>query len=324
MVRCALGLIAALFAIGACDNGKNHLHPEAGRDAPPPPWWQPELGTVKDWDIQLVDPIDVSATRTMYLLDLWSLVPSAQMLDYGDGMPVTVPIGTNPGTIAELHARGVKVICHVDTGVLDLTAPDAMKFPGYEAMPPDDPDPPASGSVIGWTVDPLTPDVRFLDLNAAGRAMWTKYMFERFDLAKTIGCDGVDAASNEIGITATGFTTLNAADQFSWYDDIAKELHDRELSAGMHNGSTISDLIDHGSEEFDWLLIERCGEDDCSTTRPFIEKRRVVFAVDYETNFDGDPNNEDGLCQRQQQAQISEGLVKDFPPSKNKRRQCQE
>lgn len=306
MVRCALGLVATVFAIGACDNGKMHLHPEAGRDAPPPPWWRPDLGTAKDWDIQLVDPIDVSATRVMYVLDLWSLVPSPQMLDYGDGSPVTVPTGSNAGKIAELKGRGVKVICHVNTGVLDTDDPDAMKFPA---------------AVIGAPLDAADPTLRFLDLRAASRPMWAKYMFERLDLAKTIGCDGVDAAYNDTG-TSAGFG-VQGTDEYSWYADLVKQLHDRELSAGMHNGDTIPDLVDMSADTYDWMLIERCGEIDCTATRPFIEKRRVVFAVDYETDIDGGPNNEDGLCQKQQQAQISEGLVKDFPPSKNKRRQCQ-
>lgn len=308
MVRCALGLVAALLAIGACDNGKHHLHPEAGRDAPPPPWWQPELGTAKDWDIQLSNPIDVSATRTMYVLDLWDLVPAQTTLDYGDGAPVTVPAGANPGTIAELKGRGVKVICHVNTGALDAGEPDAMKFPA---------------AVVGNPLDPADPDLRFLDISMAGRAQWTKYMYERFDLAKSIGCDGVDGAYNDTVSSDTGFT-VSVSEQFSWYADLAKQLHDRELSAGMRNGNTIPDLVDSGADDYDWMIIERCGEfSDCDTSRPFINKRRVVFAIDYDTDIDGSPTNETLICGRQQQAQISEGLIKDVALSKDKRVQCQ-
>lgn len=308
MVRCALGLVATLIAAGACDNGKMHLHPEAGRDAPPPPWWQPELGTAKDWDIQLSNPIDVSATRVMYILDLWSLVPSSMPLDYGDAAPVTVPMGTNAGRIAELHGKGVKVICHVNTGALDTDEPDAAKFPA---------------SAIGKPIDAADPTLVYLDISAAGRAMWTKYMFKRFDLAKSIGCDGVDGAYNDTVSSDTGFT-VSITEQFSWYTDIAKQLHDRELSAGMRNGQTIPDLIDTEADNYDWLVLERCGEyTECDTSRPFINKRRVVFAIDYDTDVDGNPNNETLICGRQQQAQISEGLIKDVALSKNKRFQCQ-
>jgi hypothetical protein len=325
MVRCALGLVATLFAAGACDNGKRHLHPEAGRDAPPPPWWQPQHGTAKDWDIQLVDPIDVSATRTMYVLDLWGLVPAPTMLDYGDGDPVAVPMGANAGKIAELKGRGVKVICHINTGAIALTEPDARKFPGFEAMPPDRPTAPASGSVIGWSVDDDHLDTRYLDITTAGRARWTKYMFERFDLAKQIGCDGVDGAYNDsISEPPNSGFTISVSEQFSWYALVAKELHDRELSAGMRNGATVPDLIDTAADDFDWMIIERCGEyAECDKTRPFINKRRVVFAIDYDVDIDGNPTTEAVVCGRQTQAQISEGLIKDLALSKDKRVPCQ-
>lgn len=326
MVRRALGLAAALLAAGACDNGKRHLHPEAGRDAPPPPWWQPELGTAKDWDIQLVNPIDVSATRTMYVLDLWDLVPAPTMLDYGDGDPVAVPMGENAGKLAELKGRGVKVICHINTGAVDLDEPDARKFPGYEANPPDRPDPVAAGSVIGYSVDANRPRTRLLDLSLAGRAKWTKYMFERFDLAKQIGCDGVDGDHNDsVSLetpTYSGFS-FSVSEQFSWYAELAKQLHDRELSAGMHTANTIPDLVDTTADDFDWMMIERCGEyAECDRARPFINKRRVVFAIDYDVDIDGTPTNETVICGRQQQAQISEGLIKDLALSKDKRVAC--
>src|SRR4051812_19357811 len=115
MSRLAIGL-AATLVFGACDNGKQHLHPEAGRDAPPPPWWRPELGTAKDWDIQLAPPYDVSATRVMYDLDLFALVPAPTTITYSSGPAVTFPMGALAGKLAELKGRGVKVICHVDTG----------------------------------------------------------------------------------------------------------------------------------------------------------------------------------------------------------------
>ena len=308
MVRCSLGLVAALLAAGACDNGKRHLHPEAGRDAPPPPWWQPAAGTVKDWDIQLSNPIDVSATREMYVLDLWDLVPAPTMLDYGDGAPVTVPVGANAGKIAELRGRGVKVICHINTGALDAGEPDAMKFPA---------------AVVGNVIDPMKPDLKYLDISTAGRAQWTKYMYERFDLAKAIGCDGVDGAYNDTASSNTGFT-VTASEQFSWYAALVKQLHDRELSAGMRGGNTIPDLVDTGAQDYDWMIIERCGEfGDCDTARPFLEKRRVVFAIDYDVDVDGDPTDMAFVCGRQSQGQITAGLIKDLALSKDKRIPCQ-
>ena len=94
-------------------------------------------GVARNWDVQSTAPFDLTAPRAMYDLDLWALVPATTMLDYGDGDPVTVPAGVLAGKIAELHARTPRtvVICHVDTGAIRLSDPDARKFPGYEASP---------------------------------------------------------------------------------------------------------------------------------------------------------------------------------------------
>ncbi len=320
-MRIALLGLAGLLGFAGCDDGKHHLHPEAGLDAPPPPWWRPVLGAAKDWDIQLAPPYDVSATRVMYDLDLWAVVPAPTVIDYGDADPVTVPAGALAGKIAELKGRGVKVICHVDTGAIHLTDPDARKFPGYEANPPDDPMPVASGSVIGWKI--ADPNERYLDLRTASRPLWVAKMWKRFDLAKQIGCDGIDSDRNDTISGNTGFPAIGVNEQYSWYAEIVKQLHDRELSAGMRNGQTLPGQVDMFADDFDWMLIERCGEfADCDQTRPFIQLRRVVFAVDYEHDIDGAANSITGMCNRQQAAQISEGLVKDDAISSAMRMQC--
>ena len=319
----SLGL-AGLFcgtALTSCDDGKHHLHPEAGRDAPPPKWWRPVLGTAKDWDIQLAAPYDLSATRTMYDLELWALVPAPTMIDYGDGDPVVVPTGALAGKAAELRARGVKVICHVDTGAIHLTDPDARKFPGFSATPPDRPTVVANGSVVGWSI--IDPNERYLDLRPASRPLWVEKMWKRFDLAKQIGCDGIDGDRNDTISGDTGFPMISPTEQYSWYAEIVSQLHMRELSAGMRNGQTLPGQVDMFADDFDWMLVERCGENgDCDQTRPFIQLNRVVFALDYEHDIDGGTNTAALVCGRQQQAQVSEGLIKDDGLTGAMRIQC--
>ncbi len=317
----------AVLGLGSsgCDDGKYHLHPEAGTDAPPPPWWRPALGTAKDWDIQLAPPYELTMRSTMYDLDLWAVTP-ATTIDYGDGMPVTVPAGALAGKIGELHARGVKVICHVDTGAIHLTDPDAKKFPGYSAtMVPNRPAPPTAGSVIGWSVSETTNlDERYLDLRAASRLRWAPYMWKRFDLAKQIGCDGVDGDRND-SISATDYSGfhIEVAEQNSWYADIVAQLHMRTMAAGMRNGQTLPGQVEQFADDYDFMLIDRCGEyGDCGNTRSFIQLQRVVFAIDYATSFEGSPNFPAGICQVQQQAQVSEGLIKDDAISSAMRTQC--
>jgi len=295
---------------------------------PGPQWWQPKVGEAKNWDIQLNAPIDVSAPRVMYDLDLWALVPSPATLDYGDGDPVIVPAGKLAGTIAQLHARtpSTIVICHVDTGILDLTLPDARKFPGYNANPTMIPDQtaPAAGSVIGWHVGLSMR--RWLDIREASRTRLVPIIFKRFDLAKQIGCDGVEPDFNLAAefSSFTGFAPT-AFDSYSWYAEIAKQGHDRMLSTGMKNGHSLLGQPDMEADKFDWLMVERCAEDsslNCDNARPFINLQKAVLAIDYDHDFDNMPQSPDLMCGREKQAMIADGIVKDAELTSKVRTQC--
>lgn len=300
-----------------------------------PQWWQPKVGEVKNWDIQLNlppalslppnPPIDVSAPRVMYDLDLWALVPSPATIDYGDNDPVTVPAGALAGTIAQLHARTPPtiVICHVETGALDLTLPDARKFPGYRAdmKYPDDPAAPDPGSVIGYRVGATTK--RWIDIREASRAKVIPIMFKRFDLAKQIGCDGVDPDRNQVYQFPSGFSP-SPFDSYSWYAEVAKQGHARMLSTGMKNGHTLPDQPDMMADKFDWMMIERCGEDQlCDTSRPFINLQKAVFAIDYDIDITtGDPQPSTVVCAQQTLAMIADGIIKDASLTSKVRTQC--
>lgn len=320
----AHGLAIALVLAAGCDNGKTHQHPDGSvhHDAPAPKWWQPEPGSVKNWDVQLAAPFDVSADRTMYDLDLWA-VATATTIDYGDGDPVTVPAGALAGTIATLHARtpAPVVICHVDTGAVRLTDPDARKFPGFDAAPPDRPDAPAQGSVIGWST-PAGADERFLDIRDASRATVAPLVWKRLDLAKQLGCDGVEADRNDMIMFDPGFA-LTPDEQESWYREVAAQAHARELSVGLKNGTTVPGQIDSLAADFDWAMVERCGEFvDCDAERPVINLHRAVLAIDYDTDVDGGAQDATLLCSRQQAAMINDGLVKDVALTSAVRTQC--
>jgi hypothetical protein len=265
----------------------------------------------------------------MYTLDLWDLVPASTTIDYGDGDPVMVPAGALAGTIAALHAQIVNgkptiVICRVSTGALDLSAPDARKFPGFEANPPDNPDPPEPGSAIGWST---STGERYLDVRTATRDAWAPLMFKRFDLAKQIGCDGVDPYRNDVPASNSGFQLDEPGliSQLSWYERVATEAHTlaRELSVGMHGGYTITGFPDQLADNFDWLMIERCGENlDCDFAKPFISAEKAVFAIDYDTDFEGTPQSTTAICMEQVNSQLNDGLIKDAALSNTLRMQC--
>ncbi|HEX8109790.1 MAG TPA: endo alpha-1,4 polygalactosaminidase [Kofleriaceae bacterium] len=326
---CVLGFAVGAALAGCGSNPGNS--PDAGQGPVPPAVWQPKPGDAPNWDIQLAAPFDVSAPRTMYDLDLWSLVPSPTTLDYGDGKPVTVPRGALAGTIAQLHARTPPaiVICYVETGMLDLQRPDAVKFLGYDPDPTQIPDnkdvmntavkgAPASGSVIGWSLGDVK--LRFLDARQASRAQWAPILFKRFDLALQIGCDGVDPAHNDSAAYATGFN-ITSDDALTWYAEVAQEGHARKLSTGMRNSVTLLESIDPGANQFDWLILERCGEleaggtQGCDTARPFLNAQKDVFAIDYNVAQDGTAQTATTVCAPQLKETIVDGLYKDAPPT---------
>lgn len=332
MSRCMI-VGAALLAMAACggDDAPSTMSPDAATaDAPVAPrWWQPKVAEAKNWDIQLNAPFDLSAPRAMYDLDLWAVVPAATKIDYGDGDPVTVPAGALATAIATLHATTPRtiVICHVETGILDLALPDARKFPGYEARAADIPNgtTPEPGSVIGWKVG--ASEKRWLDIRAASRAKLVPLLFKRFDLAKQIGCDGVEPDRNLAAEFAslTGFD-ITATDSYSWFAELAKQGHARELSTGMKNGQGIPSQVDMLADAFDWMIIERCGESqilDCGSARPFINLQKPVFAIDYNVDSDGAAQTSDFPCAQQGLALIADGIFKDVALTKNVRAQCQ-
>lgn len=317
IARARASLIAALLAAGCSGGtGGSGTQVDAGIDGPVgPAWWQPKVGEAKNWDIQLSaasGAVDVTAPRLMYDLDLWALVPAQTTIDYGDGAPVTVPAGALATTIAQLHARTPRtiVICHVETGVLEMARPDARKFPA---------------AAVGMPVPGMT-GTRFLDISDAGRAKWSAIMFKRLDLAKQIGCDGIEPSHNDVAAygSGSGFT-ISATESFSWYTEIATQGHMRMLSTGMKDGDVVpAGQVDVEADKFDWLMTERCGEFMyCDAARPFITLGKAVFAIDYNMNSDGNPQGSTIVCMMQGIAMIADGLYKDVALSKAVRTQCE-
>lgn len=314
------------LALAACK--PSPFRPDAAPEPPPdalvPTWWTPKPGDVKDWDVQLRAPYDLSAARAMYMLELFEVVPAQRTLDYGDGDPVTVPAGPQAGAIATLHARTPRpyVICRVGTGAIDLDDPDARKFPGYSASPPDRPIPPAPGSVIGWTTgDPSNPNERFLDIRAASRPRWQALVFKRFELAEQIGCDAIYADRSEVFKESAGFGLISDADQTSWFEAIAGDAHAREISIGMQlKNAPPAQMVQAMADRFDWVLLDRCAEfNDCGRGGPFRLKDKATLALDFQPNS----NNVDPAtaCNRYA-VNVIDGLVKDETLSSSFRHAC--
>jgi hypothetical protein len=309
-MRFALFVAAALcgtLAVGC----KGHpfrpdAAPEVPIDGPPKPaWFQPSAGEAKNWDIQLRD-YDFTTPRAMTIVNLWDVIPDARTITYDDATTVAVPPGSQAGAIATLHGQGGKVMCHVGTGAIRLSDPDAMKFAGYEATPPNRPTPPVANSVIGWSV-PSDEMARFVDYRDAAAQ---KILLKRVELAKAIGCDGIAAYRNDLSAfeADAGFSPVQPSQDIEWIKTLAKAGHDAMISVGGRG--ILSNIIGDVELEYDWLLVERCGElDDCDNFRPFNAAFRSVFALEYTTALAGGTNTTDILCPRWADAQV-DGILK--------------
>jgi hypothetical protein len=178
------------------------------------------------------------------------------------------PGEVNAGIVDRLHARGIVVVCYLDTGAWESYRPDADEFPR---------------SVIGnrtfaSTGDPWVGE-RWLDLR---RRSWKKFapvIWRRLDLAVRLGCDGVEPDQNNPLGNHPGFP-VTRADQKAWYLRVAKQAHERGLSVGMKNGVETVDADTVAA--FDWALNEECFQyHECGTYQPFVEAGKAVFQVEY-------------------------------------------
>src|SRR5262249_19612730 len=150
-----------------------------------------------------------------------------------------------------------------------------------------------------------TANLRLLDVREASRAKWAPIMWKRFDLARSIGCDGIEPAHNDAEVYASGFT-IPTPDTYGWYTEVATPADDRQLSTGMRNGDLFTDV---GAANFDWLMIDRCGELGCDAVRPFTDLNKAVLAIDYDITSPDDngvthPQDSIQVCMNQVTARI--------------------
>jgi Glycoside-hydrolase family GH114 len=279
-------------------------------------WWQPHPRAHADWDWQITEPYDVSASRSMYDLDLFDLAVESSYLLAPSGETIAVEAGPLAGTIDELHARGTIVICYLDSGAYEAYRPDAVLFPGHHPVAADIPDgaPPEPGSVIGWNTG--WEDERWLDIRADHREAFAEIIWARLDLAVRLGCDGVEPDQNNPLDNDPGFP-ITLDDQLSWYREVAEAAHARGLSVGMKNGHDQPGAVAALVDDFDWALPEECAEyQECDVLAGFVDAGKAVFAVDYMGSVD-----ESAACKSHADRGL-DGLIKDEPPSGAYRRGC--
>ena len=205
------------------------------------------------WQIQLQGAVDMSRTYQMFDVSLFAV-------DIGD--------------IDALHARGTKVVCNFNVGSLEAWRPDKGNFP--------------AGALGGS--DPNWPDERYLDIrqiSVIGPAIQ-----RLFDVAATMGCDGVDADNVNTYTHKTTGLGLTAQDQITFNRWLAEQAHARNMSIGLKNNLLqIPQLVD----VFDFQINESCYTfSECDLLMPFVQAGKPVFGVEYAVGpegFCGDANN---------------------------------
>jgi hypothetical protein len=250
---------------GRRPRGRRRLAPDpAGSGAAPATRWQ--------WQIvgKVTTPFQNVA---MYDVDLTDAVPAATTMNVAGFGAVTWPKGANAGIVDRLHAAGKVAICYLDTGAWESYEPDAKLFGGTPGWSSGDPATDVIANSSGW-------DNEFwLDIRAAQRGRFAPIIWSRLDLARQIGCDGVEPdQNNPIGNNPGPPITL--ADEKSWYLEVARQSHARGLSVGMKNGVEVTDADTVAA--FDWNLNEECFFfDECDVLAGFIRAGKAVFQVEY-------------------------------------------
>lgn len=191
------------------------------------------------WQIQYADETDLTLDVDVYNLDLFD---------------------TDTAAIAQLHERGIFVMCYFSAGSFEDWRPDINDFPN-EILGKD---------YEGWAGEKWL-DIRKIDLLAP-------IMSARLDLASQKRCDGVDPDNVHGFINDTGFP-LTYEDQLQYNIWLAEAAHTRGLLIGLKNDiEQIHDLLPY----FDWQLNEECFQyDECELLLPFIEAGKPVFNVEY-------------------------------------------
>ena len=171
---------------------------------------------------------------------------------------------SDASTIQRLHARGITVVCYMETGGWENFRPDASSYPA---------------AVLG---NPLSgyPDERFVDIRRLDVLL--PIMAARLDLARGKGCDGIEPDLDDTYTYNTGFP-LTMQHQLAFNKAVADLAHERGMSIGLKNGASPSGVFEAAMAQFtDWALNEECHQfAECGGYQVFIAQNKAVFQVEY-------------------------------------------
>jgi endo-alpha-1,4-polygalactosaminidase (GH114 family) len=238
--------------------------------------WVPAPGTTWQWDIvgKVPEPfLDVA----MYDVDLTDAMPAATTVPVAGFGTVTWPKGENAGVVDRLHAAGKVAVCYLDSGAWEQYEPDAGLFPGKPGWSAGDPATDVIGKTTGWDGE------YWLDIRPTQWSKFAPIIWSRLDVAKSIGCDGVEPDQNNPLGNNPG-PKITQADEKAWYLEVARQAHARGLSVGMKNGVEVTDA--DTAAAFDWNLNEECYfYDECDSLDAFADAGKAVFQTEYTVDW---------------------------------------
>jgi hypothetical protein len=171
---------------------------------------------------------------------------------------------TPAATIQHLHAKGIYVVCYVETGSWEDYRPDAIDYPA---------------SVLGNPL-PGFANERLVDIRQI--AILQPIIAKRLDLAKAKGCDGIEPDLDDTYIGYTSGFPLTMAHQLAFNKAVADLAHTRGMSIGLKNGAS-GGVFEQAMVQFtDWALNEECNSfGECGGYKVYIDANKAVFQVEY-------------------------------------------
>ncbi|NPA06730.1 MAG: endo alpha-1,4 polygalactosaminidase [Chloroflexi bacterium] len=200
-------------------------------------WWQPIPGL--RWQWQLTGPLQIDLPVEVYDLDAEEV---------------------SSEVIAQLHARGVRVICYISVGSYEAWRADADKFPSEVLGKP----------YAGW------PDERWLDIRRLD--ILAPILRARLDRCAAKGFDAVEPDNIALYTEDTGFP-ITREENLRYARWLANEAHARGLAIGLKNGpSLVPELVDI----YDFAITEEAFfYDFAEAFTPFIVRGKAVFNAEY-------------------------------------------
>ncbi|NLE18210.1 MAG: hypothetical protein GX632_06690 [Propioniciclava sp.] len=211
--------------------------PDPGPPDPEPPGhWRPEPGLTWYW--QLSGGIDLDHAVDVYDVDY----------------------ETPASVVAELHARGRKVIAYVPVGNWESYRPDSDEFPA-EAL---------CGSIEGW------PE-RYVDVRHPEVA---KIIQRRIELAASKGFDGIEGDVVDLHLTDTGCSPpITAAEMTAFLRALADHAHGLGLAYFAKN---VTENAAEWSTFTDGVVAEEAYTyREAAGYAPYVTAGKPVFAVEY-------------------------------------------